>query len=135
MRNLFTNALKSNTSLKFAVITGVMQIAKENIFSELNNLYVNNILSIKFSESFGFTESEVKELLGYCGYSDKLDECREWYDVYRFGESDIYNPWSILNYVKNGCRPDTYWAGTGSNNIIDTLLDRRMTMFSTTSDR
>ena len=123
MRNLLTNALKGNSALKLAVITGVMQIAKESIFSGLNNLYVNNILSSSFSEYFGFTEPEVRDLLGHCEFPEKFSECREWYDGYRFGESDIYNPWSILNYVSEKCTPRPYWAGTSGNEIIRTLLD------------
>lgn len=123
MKNLLTNALKSNGSLEFGVITGVMQIAKESIFSGLNNLYVNNIFDRNFDECFGFTESEVRELLSYYGHPEKFNECRAWYNGYTFGDTDVYNPWSLLNYVTRDFEPDTYWAGTSGNQIIQTLLD------------
>jgi len=100
MRGLFHKSLKDNDSLRLGVITGIMQIAKENIFSGLNHVDVNNIFTDDFDECFGFTESEVKEMLTYYGHPEKMDEVREWYDGYRFGSSDIYNPWSVLKYVK-----------------------------------
>ena len=122
MRGLMTNVLKTNESLKFGVVTGVMQIAKESIFSGLNNLYVNNILSENFEECYGFTESEVKELLAYYGHPEKFDECKEWYDGYTFGNAEVYNPWSVINYVKEKCKPAAYWGGTSGNDIIKTLM-------------
>ena len=123
MRNLLTNALKGNDSLRFGVITGVMQIAKESIFSGLNNLYVNNVLSTDFDEEYGFTESEVKEMLSYFGHPERFDEVRDWYDGYRFGNAEIYNPWSLLNYIAQNFRPAAYWAGTSGNDILDALID------------
>ena len=122
MRNLLTNVLKSNQSLKFGVVTGVMQIAKESVFSGLNNLSVDNIFSRGFDSCFGFTESEIKDMLEYYEHPEKFDECREWYDGYTFGDTGVYNPWSLINYVKNGFVPRPYWAGTSGNSIIDTLL-------------
>ena len=123
MRDLMSSAMKSNDSLRFGVVTGVMQIAKESIFSGLNNLYVNNVLSTEFDEEYGFTESEVKEMLSYYGHPERFDEVKDWYDGYRFGNAEIYNPWSVLNYVANGFRPAPYWAGTSGNDILDTLLE------------
>ena len=119
----YSSALKSNDYMSFAVVTGVMQIAKEGIFSGLNNLKVDNIFDIKFDERYGFTESEVKELCSYYGHPEKFEEAKEWYDGYRFGNADIYNPWSVLNYVSSDFIPKKYWAGTSGNDIIDTLLE------------
>jgi hypothetical protein len=123
MRDLLSNALKSNDSLRFGVVTGVMQIAKESIFSGLNNLYTNNVLSTDFDEEYGFTESEVKEMLAYYGHPESFAEVKDWYDGYRFGDAEIYNPWSLINYVANGFKPAPYWAGTSGNDILDTLVD------------
>ena len=123
LRSFYSLALKDNKSLTFAVVTGVMQIAKEGIFSGLNNLRVNNIFEVKFDERYGFTESEVKELCSYYGHPEKFDEAKEWYDGYRFGNADIYNPWSIMSYIENDFDPKSYWAGTSGNDIMDTLLE------------
>ena len=101
-----------------------MQIAKESIFSGLNNLYVNNVLSKDFDESFGFTDAEVRSILEDNGHLEKYDEAKEWYDGYRFGGKDVYNPWSIINYVQKGFEPGPYWAGTSGNDILDTLIDK-----------
>ena len=122
MRGLMINALKTNESLKFGVVTGVMQIAKESIFSGLNNLYVNNIFDRDFDECYGFTEDEVKEMLSYYRHPEKFDECKEWYDGYVFGNAEVYNPWSVINYVNSGFEPKRYWAGTSGNDVIKTLL-------------
>ena len=122
MRGMMTDVLKSNESLKFGVVTGVMQIAKESIFSGLNNLYVNNIFSKDFDECFGFNEDETKEMLAYYGHPEKFDECKEWYDGYTFGDAEVYNPWSVINYVRERFEPATYWGGTSGNDIIKTLL-------------
>jgi len=118
MRDLLSNVLKSNDSLQFGVVTGVMQIAKENIFSGLNNLYMNNIFSKDFDEEFGFTEREIAEMLSYYGHPEKMDVVKEWYDGYRFGDADIYNPWSILNYIQRGFETDSYWLNEGNPTII-----------------
>ena len=123
IRGLLSSALKGNESLEFGVVTGVMQIAKESIFSGLNNLRVNNIFSKDFDESFGFTDSEVRSILEDNGHPEKYDEAKEWYDGYRFGDADVYNPWSIINYVQSRFEPGPYWAGTSGNDILDTLID------------
>ncbi len=122
MKYFYSSILKGNEYLEFAVVTGVMQIAKEGIFSGLNNLDVNNIFETEFDERYGFTEPEVKELCSYYGHPEKFDEAKEWYDGYRFGNADIYNPWSVLDYVKKKFVPGTYWGGTSGNDIIDILL-------------
>ena len=122
MRGLMSNALKSNESLKFGIVTGVMQIAKESISFGLNNLYVNNIFDKDFDECYGFTEHEVKEMLSYYGHPEKFDECKEWYDGYTFGNAEVYNPWSVIYYAASGFEPERYWAGTSGNDIIKTLL-------------
>lgn len=122
IESLLTSGLKGNGSLKFGVVTGVMQIAKESIFSGLNNLKVNNIMSTDMDEGFGFTTEEVRKLCSDQGHPEKFDEAKEWYDGYRFGDSEVYNPWSVLRYVDNGFRAEPYWAGTSGNGIIDDLL-------------
>lgn len=122
MRGFLTSALKGNRSLRLGVVTGIMQIATGGMFSGLNNLKVNNIVSTDMDEAFGFTPEEVERLCADMGHPERFEEAREWYDGYRFGESDIYNPWSVLNYVDSGSRPETYWAGTSGNTIIDDLL-------------
>ena len=123
LKGFYSSVLKDNTHMSFAVVTGIMQIAKESIFSGLNNLRVNNIFSKDFDERYGFTESEVKEICEYYGHPEKFVEAKEWYDGYRFGNAEIYNPWSIFSYVHDGFEPGTYWAGTSGNDIIDTLID------------
>ena len=122
LRDFLTSALKGNGSLELGVITGVMQIAEESIFSGFNNLKVNNILSTDADEMFGFTPSEVKRMCIDFGHPERNDEAKEWYDGYRFGNADIYNPWSVLMYVSSGFVPGTYWAGTSGNSIISDLL-------------
>ncbi len=123
LKDFYSSILKGNDYFEFAVLTGVMQIAKEGIFSGLNNLRVNNIFSTDFDERFGFTESEVKELCTYYGHPEKFEEAKEWYDGYRFGDAEIYNPWSVLSYVKYSFNAEPYWAGTSGNDIITTLLE------------
>ena len=123
LRRFYSSTLKNNLHMSFAVVTGVMQIAKESIFSGLNNLRVNNIFSKDFDERYGFTESEVKEICEYYGHPEKMVEAKEWYDGYRFGNAEIYNPWSILSYVHDGFESGTYWINTSNNNIIYTLID------------
>ena len=118
------SALKTNPNRWMAYMTGVMQIAKESIFSDLNNIFVNNIFSKNSDERFGFTESEVREILRYYGHEEKLDEVREWYDGYRFGDAEVYNPFSIMMYIRSGFKPDTYWVNSGGDGIVRNLLDR-----------
>ena len=123
MRGMLSSALKGNDSLMFGVITGVMQISKESIFSGLNNLEVNNIFSKDFDEMFGFTNDEVKAICEEYGHPEKYPEAKEWYDGYRFGNAVVYNPWSVIKYVKSGFDPQTYWAGTSGNSILNDLLE------------
>ena len=123
LRRFYSLTLKGNPHMSFAVVTGVMQIAKESIFSGLNNLRVDNVFSKKFDERYGFTEPEVKDLCAYYGHPEKFEEAKEWYDGYRFGDADVYNPWSLLTYIYNDCEPGTYWASTSGNDILDVLLE------------
>ena len=122
MRNLFSGGLKDNRNLKFGFLTGILRVAKESIFSGLNNLTINSILDNKYSEYFGFTSEEVKEMAAYYNVSDKFNEICEWYDGYRFGKSDIFNPWSVINYFNNECEPRAFWQSTGSNDIISEVI-------------
>ena len=122
MKGVYSSLLKGNESLQMGVITGVMQITKENIFSGLNNLVVNNIFTKRSDEMFGFTDDEVEQICVDYGHPEKFAEAKEWYDGYRFGNADIYNPWSILNYVENGFEPAPYWVNTSGNSVIDDLM-------------
>ncbi len=124
LRAFLGQTLKSNPNLEMAYMTGVMQIAQESIFSELNNVTVNNIFSDESDERFGFTESEVKDILEHYGHPEKLDEVREWYDGYRFGNVDVYNPFSIMNYIRTKFKADTYWTNSGGDGIVRHLLQR-----------
>ena len=119
-----SNALKSNRSLKFAVLTGVMQIAKASIFSGLNNLYTDSIFDSRFQEYWGFSEDEVKKLCADFGHPEMFEEAKEWYDGYRFGTAEVYNPWSVLNYVVSGFVPKEYWANNSTNSILEDLYRR-----------
>ena len=129
IRSLFESALKTNPYLEKGIITGCLRISKESIFTGLNNLKVQSILSSHYSSCFGFTEDEVKEILTYYGFSDKYDEVREWYDGYMFGNADIYNPWSILSYIDEAQGEGSiipaakaYWSNTSSNSIVRELI-------------
>ena len=122
MRNLFSGGLKDNKHLTYGFLTGILRVAKESIFSGLNNLAINSILDTKYSEYFGFTVDEVKEIARYYQAEDKYDEICEWYDGYKFGNTEIFNPWSVINYFRNGCQPRAYWQSTGSNDIIGEIL-------------
>ena len=127
IRSALESALKTNNSLEFAVLTGCLRISKESIFTGLNNLKVNSIRIGDFSEYFGFTTEEVKTLTDYYGMSDKFDMIKNWYDGYCFGFIDIYNPWSVLNYIQNALSipdapPEPYWSNTSSNSIIYKLI-------------
>ena len=123
MRNWLSGGLKDNVDLKFAALTGILRVAKESIFSGLNNLEVFTILDEPFRQYFGFTQDEVEKVTKDYRCEEKLAEIKDWYDGYYFGNLDIYNPWSVLRYIKNGCRPEAYWLGTSSNDIIGQLLD------------
>ena len=122
MRNLLSGCFKDNKSLAFGFLTGILRVAKESIFSGLNNLTINSVLDNKYSEYFGFTANEVKEMAAYYSAPDKFDEVCEWYDGYRFGKSDIFNPWSVINYFSNDCEPRAFWLSTGSNDIIGEII-------------
>lgn len=121
-RAFLSAALKTNPALDFAVLTGVLRISKESIFSDLNNLKNDSVLRMQYPEAFGFTTTDVEKLAADLGRMDKLSEVRDWYDGYRFGGVDIYNPWSVLNYFDQGCDPDTYWVNTSGNAILGELL-------------
>ena len=121
MSTFLSSALKDNTSLDFAVVTGVMQIAKASIFSGVNNLYVNSVFDSGFDEFWGFTEDEVRALCADFGDASRFEEAKEWYDGYRFGNADVYNPWSVLNYIQSGFVPKPYWSNTSTNSILRTM--------------
>lgn len=122
-RSLYSTVLKSNTHLQFSVMTGILRIAKEGIFSGLNNLQVYNIFEEKFSEYYGLTEEEVLEGLKYYDLEYEINDVKDWYDGYQFGNKEVYNPWSIINFLKNG-KLKPYWQGTAGNETINELLDR-----------
>ena len=128
IRNLFENALKTNNSLKFAVLTGCLRIAKESIFTGLNNFKVYSITDKSFDETFGFTDAEVRELLRYYGQEKYYETVKEWYDGYRFGNVDIYCPWDVINFCSDhladpGLEPKNYWANTSGNSVISHFID------------
>lgn len=114
MRNLFSGGLKDNRHLSYGFLTGILRVAKESIFSGLNNLKINSILDNRYSEYFGFTPEEVKDMTVCFGVQEKYGEICEWYDGYRFGRSEIFNPWSVVNYFSNECEPRAFWQSTGS---------------------
>lgn len=122
MRVFFSSAFKDNKNLSFGFLTGILRIAQESIFSGLNNLSVNSIMDASYESFFGFTSDEVAEMLRYYGVSDKMEELKEWYDGYIFGSSEIYNPWSVINYVSQKCVPQAYWVSTGKNEILVDVL-------------
>lgn len=122
MRNFFSGGLKDNPHLAFGFLTGILRIAKESIFSGMNNLKTNSILDNNYSSYFGFTNEEVIDMLAYYDYEDKYQEICEWYDGYRFGNSEIFNPWSVINYISDQCFPKAFWQSTGSNDIIGEII-------------
>lgn len=122
MRNLFSGGFKDNKHLAFSFLTGILRVAKESIFSGMNNLSINSVLDHKYSAYFGFTPDEVREMAAYYGASDKYDDICEWYDGYRFGKTEIFNPWSVVNYFSNECEPRAFWVSTGSNDVIGEVL-------------
>ena len=128
IRNLFENALKTNNSLKFAVLTGCLRIAKESIFTGFNNFKVYSITDKSFDETFGFTDAEVRELLRYYGQEKYYETVKEWYDGYRFGNVDVYCPWDVINFCSDhladpGLEPKNYWANTSGNSVISHFID------------
>lgn len=122
MRNFFSGGLKDNPHLAFGFLTGILRVAKESIFSGMNNLKTYSILDDGYSSYFGFTEKEVKDMLRYYGKDDKYNELSEWYYGYRFGNTEIFNPWSVINYISDNCFPKAFWQSTGSNEIIGEII-------------
>ena len=121
-QTFYSSALKTNNSLKYGILTGITRIIKEGIFSGLNNLKVDTILNKKYSEYFGLLESEVIEMLDYFGMKYKIEEVKEWYNGYIFGESEVYNPWSIVNYIDNR-EIKAYWANISGNTLLENMLN------------
>ena len=122
LRNLLSGAFKDNPHLAYGFLTGILRVAKESIFSGLNNLTIHSVLDEKYSEYFGFTPDEVEEMAQYYGVPEKYQEICEWYDGYQFGTRDIFNPWSVINYFYNNCSPKAYWQATGDNSIIRQIV-------------
>lgn len=122
-RNFLSAALKTNPSLDFAVLTGVLRIAKESIFSALNNLEVSSVVSGAYADIMGFTPEEVERMAEDLGFPQKLAEIREWYDGYNFSGQEVYNPWSVINYFQHDCKARAYWVNTSGNDILAKLLE------------
>ncbi|WP_242866453.1 AAA family ATPase [Clostridium acetireducens] len=123
IRNWLSGAVKDNNHISFSIMTGILRIGKESIFSGMNNLKVRTILDNQYSEYFGFTEDEIIEMLKYYGREEELETVKEWYDGYIFGKTEIYNPWSIINYIDNkGSAPQAYWLNTSSNDVIHDVI-------------
>lgn len=122
MRNFFSSGVKDNANLSFAFMTGILKVAKESIFSGMNNLKVNSILDDRYSEYFGFTREEIRGMLDYYGRGGKMEEICAWYDGYLFGDTEIFNPWSVVNYLDENCFPKAFWQATGSNDIIREII-------------
>ncbi len=127
IRSLFDNALKTNASLYFAVLTGCLRISKESIFTGLNNLKVHTISDVRYDEYFGFTDADVDKMLAFYGLSSYKDVIRDWYDGYRFGKTDVYCPWDVINYCDElladpAAPPKNYWANTSGNDLIRRML-------------
>ena len=129
IRSLFESALKTNDNLAFAVVTGCLRISRESIFTGLNNLEINSITTALYGENFGFTQPEVEAPLSFYGLEENLDTVQQWYDGYKFGNAEVYNPWSVISYVKSCCGdrqalPRPYWSNTSSNSIVRSLVER-----------
>lgn len=122
MRNFFSGAFKDNRNLSYGFLTGILEIAQESMFSGLNNLTVNSVMDEDYDSFFGFSDSEVREMMAYYGVSDKEAELKDWYNGYRFGNQEIYNPWSVISYISKGCVPRAYWANTGKNEVLEDVL-------------
>lgn len=123
MKVWLSGGLKTNAYLEFAVLTGVLRVVKESIFSDLNNLEICSVMTEKYSDVFGFTKQEVKRIAADFGNTDKMDELQAWYDGYSFGGKEIYNPWSVIQYFSAGCKPQPYWLNTSGNGIVRALLE------------
>ena len=122
MRNFFSGGLKDNPHLAYGFLTGILRVAKESIFSGLNNLKIYSLLDNTYSHYFGFTKDEVRKMLNYYDADDKYDEVCQWYDGYLFGNTEIFNPWSVINYIDDKCFPKAFWQSTGSNDIIGEII-------------
>lgn len=122
MRNFFSGAFKDNRNLSYGFLTGILRIAQESIFSGLNNLTVNSVMDEEYAGFFGFTYPEVHQMMEYYGVADMEDELKAWYDGYLFGSEEIYNPWSVINYISKGCIPLAYWVNTGKNEVLEDVL-------------
>ena len=122
MRNFFSGGLKDNSHLAYGFLTGILRVAKESIFSGLNNLKIYSLLDDAYSQYFGFTKSEVREMLDYYSVGEKYEEVCQWYDGYLFGKTEIFNPWSVINYIDDKCFPKAFWQSTGSNDIIGEII-------------
>ena len=129
IRTLFGQALKTNGSLYFAVLTGCLRISKESIFTGLNNFNVYTVKDVQYNEYFGFSDREVRDMLACYGFMEKYDAIKEWYDGYRFGELEVYCPWDVVSYchalkMNAAMRPRNYWVNTSSNSIIRQFIDK-----------
>ena len=129
MRGMFGQALKTNDFLQFAVLTGCLRISKESIFTGLNNFKVLSITDVRFDEQFGFTDEEVKRLLAEYHLECHLEEMKEWYDGYHFGDTDVYCPWDVINHVDRllwepGAEPQSYWINTSGNDLVKRFIDK-----------
>lgn len=129
IRSLFESALKTNPYMEFAMVTGCLRISKESIFTGLNNLETISINNRLYAEHFGFTEQEVDDMLVYYQLEDRIQTVKEWYNGYLFGDTEVYNPWSVVNFVKTAgidrkATPNPYWSNTSSNNIVRQLIER-----------
>ncbi|SKB93495.1 PD-(D/E)XK nuclease superfamily protein [Lachnospiraceae bacterium] len=122
MRIFFSGAFKDNKYLSYGFLTGILRIAQESIFSGMNNLSVNSVLDAEYDEFFGFTYPEIHKMMDYYGISDKEKELKEWYDGYKFGDEEIYNPWSVISYISKKCIPQAYWVNTGKNEILEDVM-------------
>ncbi len=129
IRDMFGNALKTNEYLQFAVLTGCLRISKESIFTGLNNFRVHSITNPKFDEQFGFTDAEVREMLKFYGIESRMEETKEWYDGYHFGDADIYCPWDVINFVYDAkddprARPEAFWINTSGNGLVKRFINK-----------
>ena len=129
IRGMFNQALKTNDNLQFAVLTGCLRVAKESVFTGLNNPKVFSVTSVRFDEYFGFTDREVREMLGYYGLDNRYDSVRDWYDGYRFGNVDVYCPWDVINFCDDltdepDMEPRDYWSNTSGNDIVRYFMEK-----------
>ena len=123
IRSLFSGGFKDNKHLSYGFMTGILRVAKESIFSGLNNIKVNSILEDDYSQYFGFTPEEVRDMAKYYSVPERYEEICKWYDGYRFGESHIFNPWSVIGYFNGKCVPKPFWVSTSNNDIIGDILE------------